>query len=162
MDQSDLALILEDFLLPPPLHLQREADEDVAEEDEEEGNEEDDAEDEPSREETLGSEWSTLIGRGPSRYCVLIGAATPALLCHKDTAQGTQSPLLGPFLAFRCVYMAKVNYNISDQSEQSISGPMRVEHSTSYKTSQTRSMRGRRTRAPVRTVLVMLRRLQGI
>ena len=73
MDQFDLALILEDFLLPPPLHLQREADEDVAEEDEEEGNEEDDAEDEPSREETLGSEWSTLIGRDPTGYCTLIG-----------------------------------------------------------------------------------------
>ena len=25
---------------------------------------------------------------------------TPALLCHKDTGQGTQSSLLGTFLAF--------------------------------------------------------------
>ena len=27
--------------------------------------------------------------------------ATPALLCQKDTAQGTQSPLLGAILDFR-------------------------------------------------------------
>ena len=35
----------------------------------------------------------------PSRYCALIGwdhrVASPALLCHKEPAQGTQSPLLG-------------------------------------------------------------------
>ena len=29
-----------------------------------------------------------------------------ALSCHKDTAQGTQSPLLGAFLAFGCVFVA--------------------------------------------------------
>ena len=38
-------------------------------------------------------------------YCPLIGRelhsdATPALLCHKEPAQGTQSPLLGAFLPF--------------------------------------------------------------
>ena len=32
--------------------------------------------------------------------------ATSALLCHKDTAQDTQSPLRRTFLAFRCVFMA--------------------------------------------------------
>ena len=41
------------------------------------------------------SEWTTLIGPDPSRYCALIGwdhgVARPALLCHKGTAQGTQS-----------------------------------------------------------------------
>ena len=56
------------------------------------------------------SEWSNPIGPDPSRYCALIGwnhcVATPALLCHKDTAQGTQSPLLRAFLAFHCVFMA--------------------------------------------------------
>ena len=36
-------------------------------------------------------------------YCALIGRelhsdASPALLCHKEPAQGTQSPLLGSFL----------------------------------------------------------------
>ena len=35
-------------------------------------------------------------------HCV----ATPALLCHKKPAQGTQSPLLGAFLAFRWFFMA--------------------------------------------------------
>ena len=57
----------------------------------------------------LLTEWSTLIGRDPLRYCALIGwiimLLMPALLCHKDTAQGTQSPLLGAFLAFHCVFM---------------------------------------------------------
>ena len=33
--------------------------------------------------------------------------ATPALLWHKVTAQGTQSLLLRAFLAFRCVFMRK-------------------------------------------------------
>ena len=33
--------------------------------------------------------------------------ATPALLWHKVTAQGTQSLLLGAILAFRCVFMRK-------------------------------------------------------
>ena len=31
---------------------------------------------------------------------------TPALLCHKGTAQGTQNPASGAFLAFCCVFMA--------------------------------------------------------
>ena len=39
------------------------------------------------------------------QYCALIGRklfsdATPALICHKEPAQGTQSPLLGTFLFF--------------------------------------------------------------
>ena len=37
------------------------------------------------------------------RFMVLL---IPALLCHKDTAEGTQSPLLGAFLSFHCVFMA--------------------------------------------------------
>ena len=76
--EGDLALVLEDFLLPSPLQLQREADEDVAHEDEKEGDEEDDAEDESSREETLSSEWSTLIGllHPYTIYCALIGCYT--------------------------------------------------------------------------------------
>ena len=37
------------------------------------------------------------------------GRSGPLSYCHKDTAQGTQSPLLGAFLAFRCVFMAKGN-----------------------------------------------------
>ena len=57
-----------------------------------------------------GSEWNTLIGRDPSRYCVLIGwdhgVATPAFLSHKEPDQGTQSPLLGAFLALRSFFMA--------------------------------------------------------
>ena len=39
------------------------------------------------------AEWRALIGPDPARYCALIGwdhsVATPALLCHIDTAQGT-------------------------------------------------------------------------
>ena len=45
--------------------------------------------------------------------CALIGRelysdsfATPALLCDKEPAQGIQNPLLGGFLAFRCLFMA--------------------------------------------------------
>ena len=45
----------------------------------------------------LWTEWSTLIGPDPSKYCALIGwdneVCTPALSCHKDTAEGTQRPL---------------------------------------------------------------------
>ena len=45
-----------------------------------------------------------------SRYCDLIGldqsVATTALLCHKDTAQGTQSSLLGVLFAFRWFFVA--------------------------------------------------------
>ena len=50
--------------------------------------------------------WVTLIGRGLSlvNWLVLL---TSALLCHKDTAQGTQSPLLGAFLAFRWFFIAQ-------------------------------------------------------
>ena len=66
-------MVLEDFLLPSPLQLQGEADEDMAHEDEKEGDEEDNAEDESSREETLSSECSSFIGQDPSRYCALIG-----------------------------------------------------------------------------------------
>ena len=46
---------------------------------------------------------SNLIGRGLSRLCfdwLDHDVATPALLCHKDTAQGTQS------IAFHCVFIA--------------------------------------------------------
>ena len=44
-------------------------------------------------------------------YCALIGreihsVAMPALLCYKEPAPATQSLLLGPFLAFSCVFMA--------------------------------------------------------
>ena len=39
------------------------------------------------------AEWRPRIGPDTSRYCALIGChhgvATPALLCHKDTAQDT-------------------------------------------------------------------------
>ena len=38
-----------------------------------------------------GPELCTLIGPDPSRYYALIDT-TPALLCHKEPAQGTQSP----------------------------------------------------------------------
>ena len=56
-------------------------------------------------------EWCTAIGPDLSRYCALIGwdhDATTALLCHVDvdTAQGTQSSLIGEFLAFRCVFLS--------------------------------------------------------
>ena len=55
--------------------------------------------------------WSRL-----SRHCALIGwdhgVATPAFLCHKDTAQGTQSSLLGAILAFHCFH--SVSMWISD------------------------------------------------
>ena len=48
------------------------------------------------------SECSTLIGPAPSRYFALIGwdhgVAMPALLCHKDTAQGTQIRWQGAFM----------------------------------------------------------------
>ena len=43
-------------------------------------------------------------------YCALIGPelhsdVTPALLCHKEPAQGTQTPLQGAFLAFHWFFM---------------------------------------------------------
>ena len=58
------------------------------------------------------AEFSTLIGRGPTRLCshwLDLDHSDPmqALLCHKDTAQGSQIPLLlGAFLVFSCVFMA--------------------------------------------------------
>ena len=53
--------------------------------------------------------WLSLVKL--LHYCALIGRelhsdATPALLCHKEPAQGTQSPLLGVFLAFHWFFMA--------------------------------------------------------
>ena len=61
---------------------------------------------------TAQSEFSTLIGPGLTRLCshwfdLYHSVATAALLCHKDTAQGTHEK--NPrevFLAFRCVFMA--------------------------------------------------------
>ena len=48
-----------------------------------------------------GTEWRPLIGPDQKIYCALIGwehfLAPLALLCHKDTAQGSQS--LGTFLS---------------------------------------------------------------
>ena len=40
-------------------------------------------------------------------WSVAHSVATPALLCHKEPAQGTQSPLLGEFLAFHWFFMAE-------------------------------------------------------
>ena len=37
--------------------------------------------------------------------CIMV-LLMPALLCHKDTAQGNQSLLIGAFLAFRMIFMA--------------------------------------------------------
>ena len=47
----------------------------------------------------LISEWSTAVIQDHD-------VATPALLCHKEPAHGTKSPLLGPFLAFCWFFMA--------------------------------------------------------
>ena len=55
---------------------------------------------------TYQVEWTPLIGPDPSEYYALIGVATPTLLSHKDTAQGTQSLLLWAFVVFLCVFMA--------------------------------------------------------
>ena len=56
------------------------------------------------------AEWRPLIGRYPSRYSALIGwdhdVVMPDLSYHKDTIQYTQSPLLGAFLGFHCVFMS--------------------------------------------------------
>ena len=38
-------------------------------------------------------------------------AATPAFLCHKVTAQGFQSHLLGVYFAARCVFMKKGGFH---------------------------------------------------
>ena len=47
---------------------------------------------------------------GQDTYCALIGQIMmllrPALLCNKDTAQSTKSPLLGAFRSFCCVFMS--------------------------------------------------------
>ena len=57
------------------------------------------------------SHWSD-----PSRYCALIGwDHNAALICHKDTAQGSQSLLIEAFLASPCVLMAEVASPVSDQ-----------------------------------------------
>ena len=47
------------------------------------------------------AEWSTGEVRD-SQYV----AEELALLCHKEPAQGTQSPLIGAFLAFRWFFTA--------------------------------------------------------
>ena len=44
--------------------------------------------------------WLSLVEI--QKHCALIGW----ILCHKDTAQGTQSPRRGAFLAFHCIFMA--------------------------------------------------------
>ena len=57
----------------------------------------------------ITSECNTFIGPDPSRYCALVGwdhgVAKPGLLCHKDTAEGTQNSLLRAIYIFRCVLM---------------------------------------------------------
>ena len=74
--------------------------------------EEDEEEEEEEKEEGQTQKYqelATAIGPDLSRYCALIGwdhDATPALLCHVDTAQGTQSSLIGEFLAFHCVFLS--------------------------------------------------------
>ena len=54
-----------------------------------------------------------LLGRRPVGLQHLVGGLAsdwstpcPAVLCHKDTARGNQSPLRGAFLAFHRVFMA--------------------------------------------------------
>ena len=54
----------------------------------------------PGRVET--SHWSRYVEILCSDW---LGSGS-ALLCHKDTAQGIQNPLLGSILAFHCVFMA--------------------------------------------------------
>ena len=63
---------------------------------------------EPGREMLLDRQSGDLSLVPIIRNTELWLVATPAPLCHKDTAkaQGTQTPLLGAFLAFRCVFMA--------------------------------------------------------
>ena len=53
-------------------------------------------------------EWTNLIGRDTvlSLVEISVSLSTPALLCLKESAQGSQSLLLEAFLAFRCVFMA--------------------------------------------------------
>ena len=67
---------------------------------------------------STSTSYSDIYARGVrgSQIEVLLA---PALLCHKVTAQGTQSPLLGAFLSFSCVftlYGIKVPMNI-EQTE---------------------------------------------
>ena len=56
------------------------------------------------------AEWRSIIGPDSLRYCALIGwdhdVAMPDISYHRDTIQYTQSPLLGAFLGFYCVFMA--------------------------------------------------------
>ena len=47
-----------------------------------------------------------LIGRAITLLSSHWLRARPALFCHKEPAQDTQSPLLGAFLAFRWFFMA--------------------------------------------------------
>ena len=56
---------------------------------------------------SICSECSTGGPRVTWRILMLL---TPALLCHKDTAQGNQSPPSGAILALKCVVMA---YNLA-------------------------------------------------
>ena len=49
------------------------------------------------RQNYLGAVWST---RYRDHFRGVHSDAAPALLCHKEPAQGTQSPLLGAFLPF--------------------------------------------------------------
>ena len=53
--------------------------------------------------------FSTLIGRGKSMFCSHWSRwfIEPALLCHKEPAQGTKSPLLGAFLTFHWFFITK-------------------------------------------------------
>ena len=48
----------------------------------------------------LHSHWSRTKDVLLSFVEMVHNAAPPALLCHKEPAQGTQSPLLGAFLPF--------------------------------------------------------------
>ena len=53
----------------------------------------------------------TLIGRDPSTLCsgwLDQDVAPPALLWHKDKVQGTQSPQIGAFPTFQCVFLALI------------------------------------------------------
>ena len=58
------------------------------------------------------SVFSNLIGQSPTMFCshwldLDYSIAPPALLCHKEPAQGTQNSLLGAFLAFRWFHAQK-------------------------------------------------------
>ena len=70
---------------------------------------------EPGREMLLDRQSGDLSLVPIIRNTELWLVATPAPLCLKDTAkaQGTQTPLLGAFLAFRCVFMAYGGLEVS-------------------------------------------------